>query len=169
MNSVTIITPTAEDWQRERDIRIEMLRDTPIAFMETVEAAEANTEADWRMRSNRGSTPDSVQLVAVDTTGTWVGTMRGFVDSVDTGGPLLVGVYVAPEFRGSDAGVTDALLDRVEEWARGLSDVLTLHVHEDNARAIAYYRRRGYEPTGHTVPYNLDPSKNEIEMRRTLV
>lgn len=168
MSSVRITSPTEDDWERVRALRIEMLRDTPIAFMETVEAAEANTEDVWRMRANRGSTPDSVQLVAVDEAGSWVGTMSGFVDHVETSGPLLVGVYVSPGFRGSEAGVTDALLDAVEEWARGLSDVLTLHVHEDNDRAIAYYRRRGYEATGHTVPYNLDPSKNEIEMRRSL-
>lgn len=168
MSPVTITTPTPSDWERVRDLRLEMLRDTPIAFMETVERAEANSEAEWRMRANRGSTPDSVQLVAVDASGAWVGTMSGFVDRAETGGPLLVGVYVSPGFRGSDAGVTDALLDAVEEWARSLSDALTLHVHEDNSRAIAYYRRRGYTPTGHTVPYNLDPSKNEIEMRRAL-
>lgn len=168
MTAVRITSPTENDWERVRALRIEMLRDTPIAFMETVESAEGNTEDVWRMRANRGSTPDSAQFVAVNEAGTWVGTMSGFVDRVDTGGPLLVGVYVSPAFRGSKAGVTDALLDAVEDWARGLSDVLTLHVHEDNDRAIAYYRRRGYEATGHTVPYNLDPSKNEIEMRRTL-
>jgi ribosomal protein S18 acetylase RimI-like enzyme len=56
----------------------------------------------------------------------------------------------------------------VEDWARGEGNALTLLVHEDNDRAIAFYRRRGYELTGRTVPYNLDPSKNELEMRRTL-
>ncbi|MET1051558.1 MAG: GNAT family N-acetyltransferase [Mycetocola sp.] len=168
MTLVTIIRPSEHDWKRVRDLRIEMIRDTPIAFMETVAAAEANSESVWRMRANRGSTPDSIQLVAVDQTGSWVGTMSGFVDTAETGGPLLVGVYVSPGSRGRTAGVTDALLDAVEAWASGLSDALTLHVHEENARAIAYYLRRGYVATGHTVPYNLDPAKNEIEMRRTL-
>lgn len=168
MSPVTITSPTPSDWERVRDLRLEMLRDTPIAFMETVEAAEAHTEDEWRMRANRGSTADSVQLVAVDGSGTWVGTMSGFVDRVATGGPILVGVYVSPSARGAEAGVADALLDAVEEWARGQGGVLTLHVHEENSRAIAFYRRRGYELTGHSFPYNLDPSTNELEMRRDL-
>jgi GNAT superfamily N-acetyltransferase len=168
MTAVSIISPTETDWQRVRDLRLEMLRDTPIAFMETVEAAEANSEAVWRMRANRGSTPDSVQLVAVDAGGRWVGTMSGIVDRFQVGGPLLVGVFVSPSFRGREAGVTDALLDAVEEWARAHGSTLTLHVHEDNDRAIAFYRRRGYGLTGRTIPYNLDPTKNELEMRRTV-
>jgi GNAT superfamily N-acetyltransferase len=169
MNAVTIVSPTEEDWQRVRDLRLEMLRDTPIAFLETIETAEANSEDIWRMRANRGRTPDSVQFVAVDASGRWVGTMSGLVDGQDVGGPLLVGVFVSPSARGRDAGVADALLDAVEDWARGQGDTLTLHVHEDNARAIAFYRRRGYELTGRTIPYNLDPTRNELEMRRTVL
>jgi GNAT superfamily N-acetyltransferase len=168
MYAVTILSPTEADWERVRDLRLEMLRDTPIAFMETVEAAEANTEEVWRMRANRGTTPDSVQLVAVDDAGRWVGTMSGFVDRLEVRGPLLVGVFVTAGARGRDAGVADALLDAVEDWARGRGDALTLHVHEDNARAIAFYRRRGYDLTGRTIPYNLDPTRNELEMRRRL-
>ncbi|MET0715389.1 MAG: GNAT family N-acetyltransferase [Mycetocola sp.] len=169
MTAVTIISPTESDWERVRDLRLEMLRDTPIAFMETIEAAEANSEEVWRMRANRGTTPGSVQYVAVDASGRWVGTMSGFLDKLEVGGPLLVGVFVAPTARGRDAGVADALLDAVEEWARAQGDTLTLHVHEDNDRAIAFYRRRGYDLTGRTIPYNLDPSRNELEMRRTIV
>jgi GNAT superfamily N-acetyltransferase len=168
MYAVTILSPTEADWERVRDLRLEMLRDTPIAFMETVEAAEANTEEVWRVRANRGTTPDSVQLVAVDDAGRWVGTMSGFVDRLEVRGPLLVGVFVTAGARGRDAGVADALLDAVEDWARGRGDALTLHVHEDNDRAIAFYRRRGYDLTGRTIPYNLDPTRNELEMRRRL-
>lgn len=168
MRPVTLARPTEEDWERVRDLRLEMLRDTPSAFLETAEAAAAQPEQEWRMRANRGSAPDSVQLVAVDADGTWVGTMSGFVDRVQAGGPVLVAVYVSPSARGRTVGVTDALLDAVEDWARGRAATLTLHVHEDNARAIAFYRRRGYDFTGRTMPYSLDPSRNELEMRRAL-
>jgi GNAT superfamily N-acetyltransferase len=169
MTAVTLISPTASDWQRVRDLRLEMLRDTPIAFMETIEAAEANSEDEWRMRANRGNTSDSVQLVAVDASGRWVGTMSGFVDRLEIGGPLLVGVFVSAAARGRLSGVADALLDAVEDWARDQGPVLTLQVHEDNERAIAFYQRRGYTFTGRTIPYNLDPARNELEMHRTLV
>lgn len=169
MTAVTIVSPTEADWRSVRDLRLEMLRDTPIAFMETVEAAEAHSEETWRMRANRGNTPDSVQLVAVDASGRWVGTMSGFVDRLDIGGALLAGVFVSPSARGRQSGVADALLDAVEDWARGQGTTLTLNVHEDNEHAIAFYRRRGYDLTGRTIPYNLDPTRNELEMRRTVV
>lgn len=168
MRRVTLARPTEEDWERVRDLRLEMLRDSPSAFLETADAAAALSEQEWRMRAARGSTPDSIQLVAVDADGTWVGTMSGFVDRVQVGGPILVAVYVAPSARGKAAGVTDALLDAVEDWARRRATTLTLHVHEDNARAIAFYRRRGYDFTGRTMPYSLDPTRNELEMRRLL-
>ncbi|HEV7849578.1 MAG TPA: GNAT family N-acetyltransferase [Mycetocola sp.] len=64
--------------------------------------------------------------------------------------------------------LADALLDAVEDWAREQGDTLTLHVHEDNDRAIAFYRRRGYELTSRTIPDNLDPTRNELEKRTAL-
>lgn len=42
------------------------------------------------------------------------GMMGGFVPD-PAAGPLLVGVYVAPEFRGSRLGLTDALLTAADE------------------------------------------------------
>jgi len=45
---------------------------------------------------------------------------------------------------------------------------LLLEVHESNARAIAYYERRGFTRTGNTVPYPLDPTANELEMELPL-
>ena len=73
-----------------------------------------------------------------------------------------------PDFRGSHIGLTDALLGAIEDWARAESNQLTLHVHEDNARARTAYKRRGFELTGHTVAYNLDPTKSELEMVKQL-
>jgi len=83
-------------------------------------------------------------------------------------GALLVGVYVSPGHRGRDAGVFDSLLGAIEEWARGEGEVLTLHVHEDNARARAAYLRRGFTETGNRVQYVLDTASEEIEMVKRL-
>ncbi|XBH21099.1 hypothetical protein V5R04_12885 [Jonesiaceae bacterium BS-20] len=48
---------TEEDWQRVRDLRLEMIRDTPIAFGETHEHALTLTEAEWRERGARARSP----------------------------------------------------------------------------------------------------------------
>jgi len=162
------IRPTVtDDWREVRALRLEMLRDTPMAFGETLQDALGHTESEWRMRAARGTAEHGTVLVAIDPAGQWVGTMGGYVPD-PASGPLLVGVYVTPEHRGRAAGVFDALLGAIEEWARGEGPVLTLHVHEDNSRARAAYLRRGFTETGHRVQYVLDAGAMEIEMVKRL-
>lgn len=155
---------TEDDWQQVRALRLEMLQDTPMGFAETYETALTHDEAAWRLRGARGTGATSTALVAITDDGRWVGTMSGFVDD---GTPMLVGVYVTPEFRG-DAGVTDALLAGVEHWGAQFGDTLTLHVHADNARARRYYEKHGYTLTGVTVPYILNAAETELEMSKLL-
>lgn len=168
ITSEFVIRPTADDgWQEIRELRLEMIRDTPTAYTETLESALGYDEAEWRMRGQRGASGHGVALAAITESGRWIGTMAGFVPDAETGA-ILVGVYVSPDFRGTRIGVTDALLSAVENWARTECDQLTLHVHEDNMRARKAYERRGFVPTGHSVAYNLDPSKQELEMVKAL-
>lgn len=164
---LTIRAVVEDDWQQLRELRLEMLRDTPIAFEEKLEAAERRGEAEWRMRAARGSSPTSTTLVAIDHRGRWIGTMGCYLPA---GGslPWLVAVYVTPSQRGRRHGVADALLDAVEEWAAARGDTLVLEVHQDNARARAFYERRGFHLTGKTRPYPFDSSTNELEMVRRL-
>lgn len=163
----SIRSTSDSDWCKIRDLRLEMIRDTPTGYAETFEEALSHDEAEWRMRGRRGASDQGIAIAAITESGRWVGMMAGFVPDPSTG-PLLVGVYVAPDFRGSKVGVTDALLTAVENWARTESDRLTLHVHEDNARARKAYENRGFTATGQTVPYNLDSSRNELEMVKKL-
>ncbi|MFF1574398.1 GNAT family N-acetyltransferase [Leifsonia sp. NPDC058292] len=157
------VRPSVEaDWRAYRDLRLEMLTDTPIAFLETIEHARLHPDEHWRGRAaNRGTASRLFGAVADD--GSWLGTMGGFHPTGKTD-PLLVGVYVTPAFRGARIGMTDALLDAVIGWARGRGERLMLEVHEENEPAIRYYRRRGFEPTGVRIPYPLDRTADELEM-----
>lgn len=56
---------TGADWREYRDLRLEMLADTPLAFAETLANAQRWNEAEWRMRSARGEASDQI-LVAAD-------------------------------------------------------------------------------------------------------
>ena len=163
---VSIHRTVEADWERVRDIRLEMLADTPLAYLETLETAQTHDEAEWRNRAARGAAPHNCRFAAVDASGRWAGTMGGIVSR--DGEPTLVGVYVAPDVRGAAAGVTDALLAAVEDWARTEGDHLLLYVHEDNARARAAYEHRGFSYTGQTEPYPLDPSALELGMSKPL-
>ncbi|RIX28300.1 GNAT family N-acetyltransferase [Amnibacterium setariae] len=151
------------DWVRLRALRLEMLADTPIAYLETLATAERHPVSHWQ-RQARGR-PTGVRLVAEQEDGRWLGTMSGIIAE---GTPTLVAVYVAPDVRGAAAGVTDALLGAVERWALQHGDQLRLEVNELNPRAVEAYRRRGFVMTGRTTPYPLDPPSLELEMVKPL-
>ena len=167
MRGTTIRPTTEDDWERVRALRLEMIQDTPKAYGERLADAEQLQERDWRRRGRREHDVGGTTLAAIDADGTWVGTMGVYVPGPRVG-PLLVGVYVAPSHRGRATGVADALLDEIEVWAAAHGSALRLHVHAGNTRAQAFYARRGYEPTGATEAYVLDPSELELEMIRQL-
>lgn len=165
-SNVTIRTTTADDWQAVRALRLEMLRDFPIAYGETLEHALEVDEANWRLRGARGETEGQTSVVAIEGS-RWVGHMGGYIPDA-TSGPMLVGVYVAPDHRGDDAGVARRLLDAVEEWARDHGSTLRLEVHEQNPRAIRFYEKLGYTLTGRSREYELAPGGLELEMIKPL-
>lgn len=164
--SFTIRSVSPDDWEAIRSIRLRMLEETPLAYLETLANARSLSESDWRERGRRGQNPGELSIAAIGDDGSWLGMMGGLAHPER--GPLLVGVYVAPEARGTAAGVADALIGRVEEWARTVGDVLTLDVHEDNPRAIAFYARRGFSLTGGKRPYVLAPFGTELEMSKAV-
>jgi GNAT superfamily N-acetyltransferase len=126
------------------------------------------SEAEWRAYAGRGQEAGRTFVVAVDdATGSFVGMMGGAVDH-RSGVPFLVAVFVSPAFRGRELGVTDRLLESIEDWARGFSDTIQLDVHEDNTRARRYYASRGFVETGHSTPYPLDRSRLELNMLKRL-
>ncbi len=153
------------DWPALRAVRLEMLADTPLAYLETVDDAAARSEHEWRFRARRGSTgPTDLALAAepAGDRGSWVGYLGCYVDAPGQG--HVVSVYVAPAHRGT--GLATVLLDAVRGWATeeaGL-DRLRLYVHEHNHRARAFYRRYGFTETGSAMPYDLDPTTVELEM-----
>ena len=160
----TIRPTTEDDWESIRTLRLEMLQDTPMGFAETYEKALTHGEVDWRARGLRGAGPNTAAYAAIADDGRWIGFMGGMLHE---GEPMLIGVYVTPDYRG-DAGVADALLAAVEHWASQHGDRILLHVHADNARARRYYEKRGYTETGVTVPYILNSAETELEMVKPL-
>jgi ribosomal protein S18 acetylase RimI-like enzyme len=169
--------PVEDEWARARDLRERAIRDTPTAYLETIDEVRARTEAEWRQRI-RAHGERSVQIVAVAGDGTWVGNGVVFLSDgpppyaggTGEGAPRanLVGVWVDPAWR-ADAGVLDALLDEAVHWVveRGLAE-LFLHVGEPNLRARRAYEKRGFRATGIVVEVPQQPGIAEIEMRNAL-
>jgi len=170
----TLHRPAPEDWAEVRELRLRMVTDTPIAFLESREQVLERTEQQWRDRIREQASAGSIRIVAVAPDGRWVGSMScfltdgspGYVIDPRPGAPRanLVGVFVDPEWRG-DAGVADALLDAICAWVReqGLAE-LYLHVGDINTRARRFYAKRGFRETGVVDATAEQPGIGEIEM-----
>lgn len=162
------------NWPLLKAVRLEMLADTPMAYVESLQAARRQTDAQWQERASAMSADDSVTLIADE--GGRGSRIRALMRVVvkhpqDPGRALqamLISVYVAPEYRG--LGLADQLLREACQAAVGdLGAVwLELGVHQDNHRALAFYRRHGFELTGESKPYPLDDTKQELFMERQL-
>jgi glycolate oxidase len=164
----------ASDWRVLREVRLEMLSDTPMAYVESLAAARRQTDTQWQERAATMSDESSITLVADDgTDGSRIcGLMRVVIkqpqDPSQPRQAMLISVYVAPEHRG--LGLADQLLDEACAVARAEfgAGVIELGVHEDNARARAFYTRHGFEVTGAARPYPQDKAKQEIVMARRI-
>jgi GNAT superfamily N-acetyltransferase len=169
-----LIQPVEDDWELVRELRLRMVLDTPIAFLESADEVRAIDEEGWRARETRSRGPDNIRYVAVAPDGTWVGSMSAFISEGEPSyvtdprpGPRranLVGVFVDAGWRG-DAGVADALLAAIAGWVReqGLGE-LYLHVGDQNHRARRYYAKKGFSETGEVVAIPEQPGMGEVEM-----
>lgn len=176
----SIRTIRADEWERAREIRLAALQDpiAHLAFLDTYEDAVRRPDSHWQERAEgaSGSGGGSVrQFVAEGPDGSWAGTITLLVehpsDEVRFGEAAkveqthIVAVYVRPEARGS--GVIDALFRAGVEWSWTLSEPpvarVRLYVHEENARAAAFYRRFGFVATGERVQVPGSETAQELE------
>lgn len=153
------------DAARMRALRLEMLADSPLAFLETVAEAAARPHAEYAARIaavSRGSA--SAQFVA-DPGGRFVGHAGGIAAPDEPGLTVVYAVYLTPAWRGS--GLLDALVDQVAAWSRACGrPELMMEVVVGNDRAYRAYQRLGFVDTGVRVPHPRIPTLQELQMRR---
>jgi ribosomal protein S18 acetylase RimI-like enzyme len=129
----------AADWERLRDVRLRALATDPHAFLESLERARELPEAHWRDRA----TPSDTQVTFVEERdGAFAAMVAAFIaDDPETA--YLVGMWVAPEVRGS--GVAVQLVEHVLGWARrhGRARVV-LSVEHGNEPAARLYVKCGF-------------------------
>ena len=140
MVSMIIRGLTEQDWRQLKNARLASLAEAPYAFASTLAREEAFTDETWRERAGSGQTFGAWQDGAI------VGLATGFPEEPPTGWHL-VGMWVAPEYRGH--GVADQLVGAVCGLAKEAGAVsVRLWVTDVNERARAFYRRLGFMPTG---------------------
>ena len=163
MSDYAIRPVRGEEWEKVKELRMTALRDpaAPIAFLETAEKAAAQPDEFWKQRAERVARGRGArQFVAEAGDGRWVGSVTVLVEtegSTDFFEQVIaqeqghvVGVFVRPEQRGS--GLTERLFTAALEWAWSLEapalERVRLLVHEENARAEAFYQRFGFVASG---------------------
>ncbi|MBG6069235.1 GNAT family N-acetyltransferase [Micromonospora ureilytica] len=155
-----------EDAARMRALRLEMLADAPLAFLETLADAAARPHNEFAARvayTSAGST--NAQFIA-DPGGRLVGHAGGTTAPNEPGLTVIYAVYVTPTWRGS--GLVGELIDGVAAWSRACGrPELLLEVVVGNDSAYRAYQRLGFEDTGVRVPHPTIPALNELQMRRT--
>ncbi|MBY8873073.1 GNAT family N-acetyltransferase [Micromonospora sp. PLK6-60] len=154
-----------EDAARMRALRLEMLADAPLAFLETLAEAAARPHEAYRARIAAVSTGDRTAQFVADPGGRLVGHAGGIAAPAEPGLTVVYAVYVTPARRGS--GLLGDLVEAVADWSRASGrPELMLEVVVGNDRAVRAYRRLGFTDTGVRVPHPTVPALRELQMRR---
>jgi GNAT superfamily N-acetyltransferase len=164
----TVHRVTPADAARMRALRLEMLADSPLAFLETLAQAAARPHDDYRRRIVQASTGRQLAQFIADPhpTARLIGHAGGTVLPEEPDVTVVFAVYVTPARRGT--GVLGDLVAAVAEWSRhcGRADLM-LEVVVGNDRAVRAYERLGFADTGVRVPHPIIPTLTELQMRRS--
>ncbi|MGN9910818.1 N-acetyltransferase family protein [Phytohabitans sp. LJ34] len=162
---MTVRRVRIEDAGRMRALRLEMLADTPLAFLETLAEAAALPHREFTERVARAAFGDFCAQFIAEVDGRFVGHAGGIASPDDPKLTIIFAVYITPAHRGS--GVLRDLVDGVAAWSRGAGRPdLLLEVVVGNDRAVRAYERLGFVDTGIRVVHPVIPVLTELQMRR---
>ena len=131
------------DWRAWRELRLEALREAPYAYGSKLAEwqGDGDTEERWRRRL------ESVPLNVIAYLDERPAGIASGTHPDESGTAELISMWVAPFARGR--GVGDALVQYAIRWARDLRlRRITLDVTVGNERALALYRRHGFDEAG---------------------
>ncbi|MCM0676081.1 GNAT family N-acetyltransferase [Micromonospora phytophila] len=153
------------DAARMRALRLEMLADAPLAFLETLADAAARAHADFAARVAYVSAGTETAQFVADPGGRLVGHAGGTVTPEEPGLTVVYAVYVTPAWRGGT--LLGDLIEAVADWSRACGrPELMLEVVVGNDRAYRAYQRLGFVDTGVRVPHPTVRALTELQMRR---
>jgi putative acetyltransferase len=117
---------------------IELWRQT---WQHAYPAIDFAARVDWWRERWRSELVPSATIVVAEA----LGTLVGFV-TVNAASGYLDQIVVAPQHWG--AGIAEMLLDEAKHLS---PSGLALHVNQDNARAVGFYRKHGFAVAGEDV------------------
>ncbi|WP_229067847.1 GNAT family N-acetyltransferase [Actinoplanes sp. DH11] len=168
MDNWTVRRVTPDDTSRMRALRLEMLADSPLAFLETLAQAAARPHESYRQRIRQAATGfGTAQFVAAPKDGPFIGHAGGTVVPDEPHCTVVFAVYLTPTHRGGK--VLAQLVDAVADWSlQAGRDELMLEVVVGNERAVRAYEKLGFTDTGVRLPHPTVPALTELQMRRRI-
>jgi predicted GNAT family acetyltransferase len=165
MADVTVRRVRPDDAGRVRAIRLEMLVDSPLAFLEWIDEAAARPHTEVQARIARVATdPEMAQFIG-EVDGRVIGHAGGWAPPGTVGLTTIYAVYVTPHWRGR--GVLGRLVDAIAAWSLAMGRPrLELEVVVGNDRAVRAYQRIGFVDTGRRAPHPTIPVLTELVMAR---
>jgi ribosomal protein S18 acetylase RimI-like enzyme len=161
MSDITVRPLGEDDWEDYRSVRLAALRESPEAFVASVDEEESYDEDFWRERMQR-----SARLVA-ERDGLAVGVVSvGTAKESDGSAGELFGLWVRPEARGSGVA-THLVKDGASLAAERGHSHLVYWVGTENGRAVAFASGMGFRPTDYRRPMGVvseEDGEEEIAM-----
>jgi GNAT superfamily N-acetyltransferase len=153
---VDVASLTEDEWQMLRQARLAALADAPGAFAASEAEEASHPEQYWRALARTGG------IFVATAGGAPVGMVAGVARAAaDERG--LAAMWVTPDWRGT--GAAAMLVAAVRNWARAQrAQRLSLWVPADNPRALRFYARQGFAPTGRSRPFPGRPGRRVQEM-----
>jgi ribosomal protein S18 acetylase RimI-like enzyme len=162
---VTVRRVRPSDAARVRALRLEMLADSPLAFLESLADAAARPHAEFAALIAGTSVGHLQARFIAERDGRLIGHAGGISWPEDSRTTVVFAVYITPEDRGS--GVLEMLVDAVAAWSRAAGRPrLLLEIVTGNDRALRAYRRLGFELSGERVPHPTVPVLTEDRLYR---
>jgi ribosomal protein S18 acetylase RimI-like enzyme len=165
VDNVSIRRVSGGDAARMRAIRLEMLADAPLWFLERLADAAARPHAEYQTRAAERADGHTNAAFLAECGPRVVGHAGGWVPPGAWDTTILYAVYVTPAHRGT--GLVDRLVEAVAAWSREHGRPhLGLEVIIGNDRAIRAYERLGFTDTGKRAPHPTLPALTEMLMTR---
>ncbi|HEY2794449.1 MAG TPA: GNAT family N-acetyltransferase [Micromonosporaceae bacterium] len=154
------------DGGRVRALRLEMLADTPLAFITTLAEAAAMPHSESIGRTTRGASGRQVGHFVAEDGKLLVGQVIAVESTSDPGVTMLFAIYVSPAYRGT--AVLPGLIDAAAAWSVECGrTILELEVVTRNKRAARAYRKLGFQSIGSPVAHPTISTLTEQIMSRS--
>ncbi len=157
----------ADEWELLRSVCLAALSEAPYAFTVTREEARQVPDAEWQRRARSGAEGKESFCVLGFEKVLPIGIAVGLTDTSDRKVAYLVSMWVAPSYRGTN--LASSLVNSVMAWARGIrAHLLLAGITRGNVRAVAFYRKLGFEPYEGPIPNHPATSCCQVVLGKRL-